>query len=254
MKTPPLIFLIALISTLASAQSDTISNKHRKERNVLLDFAAAYSMPFGHYASPDTTEDLSGYAEGGFSLQFSGTWLGKRHLGLSATYCYQRNALQKAVEFVKPDGHDYFLGTKPWSNHYLLAGPAYANTFGRFFFLSKIQAGVVLSFSPNFTMSMPENQADSTSPPSTYQSGGAGTGVAFQVMVAGGYQITKKLAITLNLTYLGANASRKKDYYVSSYYYDPELKQWILVWQGGEFTIKKKISTFNVGIGISFRL
>lgn len=254
MKTTTLIFLITLMTALASAQSDTITNQQKKERHVVLDFTAGYTMPFGNYASPDTTEDLAGYAAGGFLFQFSGTWLGKRNLGLSATYCYQRNALQKSVEFVKPDGHDYYLGTKPWSNHYLLAGPAYSNTFGRFYLMTKVQVGVVLAFSPNFSMSMPENQADSTSPPSNYLSGGAGIGVAFQALVAGGYQLTDKLALTMNLSFLGANPSRQKDYYVSSYYYDEELKQWLLVWQGGEFTIKKKISTFNFGIGIVYRL
>lgn len=254
MKTIPLIFLILLISASASAQSDSITPLKKKDKNVLLDFTAGYALPLGHYASPDTTDDLSGYASGGFSMQFSGTWLGKRHLGLSATYCYQRNALQKSVEFVTPNGHDYYLGTKPWSNHYLLAGPAYANTFGRFFLLIKVQAGVVMAFSSNFTMSMPENQADSTSPPATYQSSGPGVGVAFQTMVAGGFQLTDKLAINMNLSYLGANPSRKKDYYTSNYYYDQDLQQWILAWQGGEFAIKKKISTFNIGIGITYRL
>ncbi|NQV01597.1 MAG: hypothetical protein HQ542_03050 [Bacteroidia bacterium] len=254
MKTTTLVIIMTLITTLASAQQDTIPTTLKKKRNVVLDFHAGYSMPFGKYADADTTEDLAGYATGGFSFQFSGTWFGKRNLGLSATYSYQRNAMQKSVEFVKPDGHDYYLGTKPWSNHYILAGPAYFNKFGRVFFMTKVQVGVLLAFSPNFNISMPENQADSSSPSSSYLSGGTGIGVAFQALVAGGFQLTEKLAISMNLSFLGANPGRKKDYYYYSYYYDSELKQWLFIWHGGEFTIKKKISTFNIGIGITYRL
>lgn len=254
MRTTALILLMTLVTALASAQHDTVAISQKKNKNFTLDFSTGYSMPTGKYASSDTTAKFSGYASGGFTFQFSGTWLGKRNLGLSATYCYQRNTLQKSVEFVKPDGHDFFLGTRPWSNHYLLAGPAYVNHFGKFSFMAKIQAGVVMAFSPNFSMSMPENQADSTTPPSSYLSGGAGVGVAFQSLVAGGYQITDKLALNLNLSFLGANPGRTKSYYSASYYYDEELKQWLLVWQGGEFTIKKKISTFNIGIGLIYRL
>lgn len=254
MKQTACIFFLMAISLSMTAQNEgRKTDQNHKKRNILLDFQAGYSVPFGKYAGSDTTADLTGYATGGLFAQASITLLGRKNLGLSATYCYQRNPLQKGVEYIRPEGHSYMLGSRPWSNHYLLAGPAYSNKFGRFFIIAKVQVGVVLAFSSNFSITMPENQSDSTIPPTTYLSEGAGIGVAFQGLVSGGYQLTDKLVLNLNFSFLGANPVRKKDYYTSSYYYDEELKQWLLVWQGGEFIMKKKISTLNIGIGIAYR-
>ncbi|MFH1160504.1 MAG: hypothetical protein V1733_06120, partial [bacterium] len=95
---------------------------------------------------------------------------------------------------------------------------------------------------------------DSLAPPQTIQSQGNGFGVAFQGLASLGYRLTDNLSLNLSFSYLGANPSRTKDYYFFTYEKDPETGSYRLIYHGGEFQIKKKISTFTVGAGIAYRL
>jgi hypothetical protein len=249
MKALPCILLAVAWTGMAAAQRTGDGTTPHKTRNVLLECHTGFSLPFGKFHLADSTDDLSGYANGGFYAEISGAWLGKRGFGLTAAYTYQRQWLNPAAENITPDGHKYILGKKPWSNHYLLAGPVFASHFGKLLLQVKAEAGVVIASSSNFYMTMPVTTTDSMAPPQTILSQGSGIGVAFQGLVSLGYRLTEKLSLSLSVSYLGANPARTKDYY---WYTIDQFNQ--LIYHGGEFQIRKKISTLTAGVGVAYRL
>jgi len=253
MKSAIAILIALSVPGVVIGQHDQASPGTLKNKNVLLDAHTGYSLPFGKFSQVDSTDDLSGYARDGLYVEFSGTWLGKRGIGLSAAYTYQRQWLSPQAANITPDGHNYTLGKNPWNNHYLLVGPAYTHNFGKLFFLVKAQIGLVLAFTSNFYMTMPISTTDSMVPPQTMLSQGNGFGIAFQGSASIGYRLSDYLSLTLSCSYLGANPSRKKDYYWYKSYVDG-YGQVHYIYEGGEFLIKKKISTLIFGAGIAYRL
>jgi len=254
MKTTSLLIVLMLTTTLASAQQDTLISSPSKKSYILLDLHGGYSLPFGKYASSDTEDKLSGYASGGFFIQGGATWLGKNILGLGLSYAFQRNAIQKIVQNDTLAGYYEPLGSRPWTNHYLLAGPVLFVQTGRLSILAKAQIGGVLAYSSNFTIWLPTDAADSLTPGPLKKSDGPGMGVAVQVLAGVGYRVTKNISVDVTLSYLGGSPVRKRDYY---YYYwdiDPETGRLQPVYQGGEIEKKRRISTFNIGAGLTIKL
>ncbi|MFC2101853.1 hypothetical protein ACFLS7_02565 [Bacteroidota bacterium] len=250
MKTTTFIVLMLLIATLSSAQSDTVSQQSTKSRNVKLDVFAGYTMAFGKYINTDRDDGQSGYAANGFFIQVSGSWLGKRGLGLGLSYCFQNNAI--AAPDTIPAGHYEPLGSKHWSNHYLLAGPVFSREFGKWLLTLKFQGGGVLSFSPAFRIWMPSS--DSLNINDTRLSDGPGFGVAMQALAGIGYRVTNNLSVNLAFSYLGGNPVRMKSYSQYIYETDPATGVQTPVFVKGEIERKKKISTFNIGLGLVFKL
>ncbi|MFH1295899.1 MAG: hypothetical protein ABIJ04_01330 [Bacteroidota bacterium] len=252
MKTTTLLVMMTLMTALASAQPDTITISQKKSRNVTFEIHAGYSMAFGKYIMTDKDNKLSGYASNGFFVQLSGNWLGKRGLGLAVSYCYQNNAIQ--ADFADDTLVDMSgpLGKKPWNNHYLLAGPAFIKSFGQWLLTVKVQAGGVLAFSPIFRIPMPST--DSLNPLAFTISDGPGFGVAMQALAGIGYRVTDNLTINLAFSFLGGNPNRSKSSSQYIYEEDPETGFINPVYIHIEKERKKKISTFNIGLGISFKL
>lgn len=242
-----LVLGLILASGGLMAQQDTVNGKKKTLFKLNFSGTAAYSVPLGDYAENDKTGTSSGYAAGGFTFSLGLNWIGRKGFGLGASYVFQYNALQKTAKEVTPDGQNYQLGDKPWNNHYLLAGPVYYQSFGKLTVEAGILVGVVIAISPNFYISIPDSLSQSTT------SQGAGTGFAYKLMAGVGYQVSKRVSFSANLSYLGGSPSRTKDYYYYYYVNDPLLGL-IPVYQGAEVTIKKKISTFNPGIGITIKL
>ncbi len=243
-----------LITVMASAQKDTLISSSSKRSHMLIDLSGGYSIPFGKYASSDTEDKLSGFASGGFFFQGGATWLGKNILGLGLSYVFQHNAIQKSLQTDTLAGYNDALGSRAWTNHYLLAGPVLFTRIGKFSILAKAQIGGVLSYSSNFTIWLPTDAADSLSPGPLKKSDGPGMGVAVQIMAGIGYQITKNICINVTLSYLGGSPLRKRDYY---YYYwdiDPQTGRLQPIYQGGEIERKRRISTFNIGAGLTIKL
>ena len=247
------LIILALGLILASgglmAQQDTLQATKKKLFKLHFTGGAAYSIPLGDYKDIDWDNDYSGYAGGGFNVSLGFNWIGKVGFGLGASYVFQYNSLKDTAENVVPDGHQFELGTKAWNNHYLLAGPVYYQSFGKVTVEAGILVGIVVAMSPNFYITLPA--VDSLSQPTTSQ--GAGMGFAYKLTAGVGYQVSRRVSLSANISYLGGSPSRTKDYYYYHYEEDP-IYGLIPVYQGAEVTIKKKISTINPGIGITVKL
>lgn len=247
------LIILALGLILASgglmAQQDSLPPVTKKLFKLHFTGGAAYSVPLGEYSGKDTTDVSSGYATGGVTVSIGLNWMGKRGFGLGASYIFQYNALTGDAKYVTPDGQGYTLGTRPWNNHYLLVGPVYYQSFGKVTVEAGILVGIVIAMSPNFYITLPA--VDSLSQPTTSQ--GAGMGFAYKLSAGVGYQLSKRVSLSANISYLGGSPSRTKDYYYYYYKQDP-IYGLIPVYQGAEITIKKKISTINPGIGITVKL
>lgn len=245
-----LLFLI--MTTMVIAQEKPADTLKKSSGNFILDVVGGYSMPLGKFASNNRNEDAAGYAAGGFNLQFSGSWLGKRGFGLGISYIYQNNALQsKFADDTLVDMYEP-LGTDHWNNHYLMGGPVFIHDFGRVLLTIKIQIGANLSYSPLFKIWMPST--DTLNPTSMTLSKGPGFGVAFQSLAGIGYQITERLALNASVSFLGSNPSRIKSYSFERVETDPVTGQKETVYVQGERSRKKKVSTLNFGLGLCFKL
>jgi len=232
----------------ASAQSDTVSIEKKKGRNFKLDVYSGYSIGFGKYISTEKDDKQSGYASNGFFVQVEGSWLGKSGLGLGAGYCYQNSWIQESATDDTLVGQYTELGSKHWNNHYLLAGPVFIRGFGKLLLTFKLQAGAVLAFSPVFRLWMPST--DTLNPNTMTLSDGPGAGVAVHAMAGIGYRVTDNLTVNLAFSYLGGNPNRTKSY--SQFIRDDDTG--LYYYTHGELERKKKISTFNIGLGVIFKL
>jgi len=252
MKKITVVIISLLLAGMLMAQQDTTMAKPEKNGRFILDFNAGYSMPFGKYTHTDRDEDFAGYASNGFFVKASGNWLGRHSFGIAASYCFQSNNIQSNADTITPAGHYEPLGKKAWTNHYLMAGPVLIKSFGKFTLTVKVLAGGVLSFSPLFRIWIPS--LDSLNPEAITLSEGPGIGVAVQTLAGIGYHLTDNLTLNLSFSYLGANPARTKDYYYYVEDKDPETGSTRLVYQGGERHVKKRISTFNIGLGIAIKI
>jgi len=233
--------------------AQTVGGTPKPSKNMAVEFTAGYSIVMGEYGQYDRENRKSGYASNGWLAQLTFDLLAKSGLGLAFQYSYQRNPLLDTAKNVNPIGVDtnFTLGTKAWSNHYILIGPVFMKTFKRVSIDVRAMAGYMLAFSPNFTYTDPVTRQNVT--------GGAG-GFAFQFSAGIGYALSEHFILKLNVSYLGAFPQKKKEYKAQflGYYeeVDPETgeKIWVPVWSDQiDINIKKTISTLNPGLGLIFR-
>lgn len=251
MRRSLFLSILILSAGWAEAQPDSTAVLHKK-RSVTLEIHGGYSMALARYAGTDRDNTRSGYASNGFFIQAAGSWLGKSGLGLGISYTYQNNALQSGHADDTLVGQYAPLGTSHWNSHYLLAGPVFQRAFGRFLLSLKVQVGGVLTFSPLFRIWMPST--DSLHPNTMTLSEGPGFGVAVEALAGIGYRLTDNLSLNLSFVYLGGNPNRTKSYSQYIYEEDPETGDIYSVFVKGDIERKRKISTFNIGIGLIYHL
>jgi hypothetical protein len=238
---------------MSQQEAATVQTTPAKSRNLALEFNAGYSMVLGDYGKSDSNYSKSGYATGGWLMQFTFDWMGKGALGISLQYTFQHNALQASAEHVIPDGpFKYPLGTGSWSNHFLMVGPVFMKNFNRIHFDAKLLFGGVISSSSVFNMTDPvtgENVKD------------VGMGLAFQASAGIGYTFSKHFALKFNIGYLAGWPSKTKTYGQQLLGYeeviDPDtgiVIGYVPIYSApAEYAIKKVISTLNPSLGAVFR-
>ena len=251
-KTGLFVLILWLVAGLLPAQEVVVDTVAKGKSRMTLDFLGAYSVAMGKYKLADPDNDNSGFAGGGFMAQVKLNWIGKRDLGLGISYIFQQNSIQKDYQdSVIPGGNPAGLGGKPWSNHYLMAGPVMYKEFSnRIVVDAAILVGFVVASSHAFDMAVAVDTLGTTK-----TSSGAGTGFAYQVRVGVGYRVAKRIVLTGNINMLGGSPKRTKSFYSYSYVEDPPGSgNYIYAYQGYEETVKKKISTFNPGISMIIKL
>ena len=182
-----------------------------------------------------------------YRLVFTG--LKNMDFGLGLSYAFQQNSVQDIADSVPLNANGYYVGTKPWNNNYILAGPVFMKSFNKITIQAGINAGFIISVNPGFNIVLPA--VDSLSAPQLSE--GVGTGFGFQLKAGIGYQVSNRVGLKLDLSYLGGSPSRTKTYYYYYYVQDPVLGL-VPVYQGSEFTVKKKVNTFNVGLGVTIKI
>jgi len=245
------LLLISVLVVTCSLMAQTVGTDtvKTKKGKVYLDLTAGYSMAFGEYTANDREDKLAGFASNGFLVSGAVSWCGSHGFGLGVGYNYQNNPLQQEYADDTLVDMNEALGTKHWNNHYLMAGPVFYKPLGKWLINAKMLIGVNMAYSPLFALWMPST--DTLNPEAVTKSEGPGFGLAFQALAGIGYRLTDRLFINLAISYLGANPSRKKEY---SMYLNPEPPEVNPVYIQGERERNKKISSFNINLGIAFKL
>jgi opacity protein-like surface antigen len=248
------LLLLLLLSAVLQAypQADTLSRKQKaRSRNMDIEFSIGYSFALDNYAMySKVVTTKSGYAANGWLAQLTFDWLGKRDFGLGFQYTYQRNPLLDTAKNVNPYYTDtnYRLGPGAWSNNYFMAGPVYHHYFKKVSVDFKLLVGVLFATSSNFSIEDPTTRQTNK---------GTGTGFAYQFSAGIGYKISSHFALKINASYLGSHPSLTKqfNYTIKVAKTDPDGNiYYVDEYQTSETTIKKVVSTINVGLGIIYKL
>ena len=223
-------------------------------RNMGLEISAGYSMPLGTYASSDRNDKKSGYATGGWLIQATFDWMGKKDFGMAVQYSYQKNTVKNMSNLVYPYGIPDSVGSGAWSNHYLLLGPVFMKKIKRLRINAGIMGGVMVSSSSNFTTL---NPTDTTGMKTNTN---VGTGFAYEISVGIGYAVSSHITFSFTLNLLGGWPGITRQYqsqligYVT--YKDPVTGIEYLkpVYSAPvEYEIKKVVTTLNPSIGLVYR-
>ncbi len=249
-----LFCFLLFFQALTFAQIPGTEPMPAKDRNMALEFSAAYTFALGDYGKTDNGNDLSGYAGNGWLAQVTFDWVGSHHFGLAIQYAYQQNRFRDDANNVYPEGvHDstYFLGPGKWTNNYLMIGPLFLTTVKKLQVDAKVLIGVMLSSGRIFT---------TTDPSTAENNANTATGFAFQLSAGLGYAFSKHFAVKANLSYLGGFPSKKRQYGAQMIgyenYKDPVtgiVTQKVVYSAPAEYTIKKVVSTLCPGIGFIYK-
>jgi hypothetical protein len=243
MKGCIVLFLALALTGSILAQTNTDQGKAKKGKGIYLGASAGVSFPVGSsYPGTDVKADSkSGYAGTGFYVQVDGDWPGKNLIGLGAQYTYQRNPILASAENVIREGNDTTpLGSGAWSNHYLLAGPVLVKQLNKFQINAKLALGVILSFSPAFRYYNSETRQ-------TVKDMAFGFG--YGLKVGFGYSVTERFSLMVNISYLGGSPKLSKEY--NTQYLDTTTNT--ILTSVNEISIKKIVSTINIGAGAAFK-
>lgn len=246
---------LALFSNLFAQPADSLSTK-TVQKNIALEFSAGYVFGLGDYASQDMQQEKSGYATGGWQLQVTFDWMGKKNLGLGMQYTFQRNPMENAANGVYPypTGIPDSLGSKAWSNHYLMFGPVFMMPVGKLHLEAKLLGGAIISSSALF------DTRDPTDTTGMKFNTNVAAGFAYQISAGVGYHISPKFAFKFNLTLIGAWPVMSRQY-ASQYlgmvkYIDPVtgLPDYEPVYSAPiDYKITKVVTTLSPSIGIFYR-
>jgi len=256
MKNAVVLIVLSAYYLAAYAQTTPVTTGQVKDHNMGLEVFAGYSMALGTYASSDRQNKKSGYATGGWQMQLTFDWMGKKDFGLALSYAYQHNPFKNASNEVYPFSEHSAdsLVSGSWSNHYLMLGPVFMKTFRKFHVDGKILGGIIVSSGANFDT---PNPTDTTG---LQSNNNIATGFAYQISAGVGYAISKHFTLKFNLSLLGGWPSVSKKYgsefigYVN--YKDPVTG--ILCTKSVfsapvEYDIKKVVVTFDPSIGLIYR-
>ncbi|HTX89359.1 MAG TPA: hypothetical protein VMC08_10245 [Bacteroidales bacterium] len=239
-----ILLLLLLITAGSTAQQHEPAQAPDKVNRFFIDLSPGVSFPIGKvYPLFDTNSTKSGYASTGYIIQANLAWLGKSDWGLGLQYTFQHNPLKSGASEVVPDGTTYPLGKGGWSNNYLMVGPVYLPSFKKVILEIEGLIGIIISFSPVFNDTDPRNGMNNSN---------IGFGFGLGARAGVGYMITPKIAVMLNLNYLGGFPVASKEYQPQSLGYDSVTNQ-IIYSALTEIKIKKTVSTFNIGAGIVYK-
>lgn len=248
-----LLSLLLAMAVIGQEPAPSIAAPVVKNRNMAIGFNAGYAMVLGSYGKFDREYSKSGYASGGWLMQFSFDWMGQRNFGLVVQYTFMHNPLlDTAAQVIPPGPYKYPIGEGSWNNHFLMAGPGFMKAFGRLHLDVKFLFGGVVSASPVFNMTDPtsgENVKD------------VGMGIAIQASGGVGYLLTPRIVLKGNIGYLAGWPSKSKSYGAQLLGYqeivDPITGNVIgyepVYSAPAEYEIKKVISVLSPSAGIVFK-
>lgn len=237
-----ILFFLLLLTFIASAQQTETVQTSPSTKGVFLDISAGLSLPAGAYAKSDIANEQSGFSLIGPVAQLTCEWMGKKDFGMAIQYTFQLNPLNNNTKDLVLPGMSAPLGSGNWSNHYIMAGPAFMKYFGKILLEAKALIGVIISMSPLF---------ETMDPAFKNVSNNTGTGLALGISAGAGYQVSSNVALKVNAGYLFGTPKIDKQYGVSVV----GRKDSAFVFSAPvTYNTKKTVSAFNLGISIIFKI
>ena len=254
MRKTVLFLASVLISATLTGQIASDPSAAENEGKLRLETNLGYSVPLGVFASGAMDNPKSGYAVPGWLFRVGVDWYGKRALGLTGQYIFQSNGTQSPANLLYPNGFDEDDPNVSWRNHYLLAGPVYSVTFGRWTLQGRATGGLVVSWSRLF------DTPDATDTTALTADNNLAAGFALGLWAEAGYNLSKKMTLKGSAGWLGGWPGISRQYPSAFLGYQPyrDPVTGIISYKpvysaAAEHKINKVISTFNITLGFQFR-
>jgi hypothetical protein len=242
MRKQSLLTAFILLWSFAFSQETSQVNKHFSTQGLYLDASAGFSVPVGAYGG-SKIDDVSGFASPGVLAQLNLDWVGDQDYGLAVQYTFQSNSIKRSVKNDTLVGMAEALGTKGWTNNYLLAGLVVMKAIGKVIIGGKALAGIVLSESPVFRTMDPVYRTPSSNT-------GAGLGIGIQLNAA--YTISRRVSLQLNVEYLQGYPKIHRQYGAQIVGIDTGYH--IIYSPPVTIETKRVLSSFNIGAGVIVKL
>jgi hypothetical protein len=225
-----------------------ICSQEPKKNRTYLDFSVGASFPVGESypgTDPDTRDSKSGYASTGMFFSGSAAFMGKADLGIGVKYIYQKNNLQDTANYITiKDDSAYHIGPGAWSNHYVMGGIFFIKEAKILVVEGQALAGVILSFSPVFSLLNPYNKRVET---------GTGIGFGWGINAGVGFKVNPQLTLKVNVGFLAGYPNHSKEYPSQLLGYDTITYE-PLYSAPVQYDIKKVVSAVNVGAGLLYKI
>lgn len=250
-----LVFLFAILllaNTSGQNTSDTL-NTNPKEK-FKIETGVGFSVPAGLYGLKEKDNPKSGYAVPGWIFRLGVDWNGKKNLGFTAQYYFQSNNTQSPANLLYPNGFTENDAAVNWKNHYLLIGPVYTGTVGRWTLQGRMIGGLVVSWSKIF------DTPDPTDTTALTADNNLAAGFGLGLMADAGYNFSKRITLKGSVGWLGGWPGVSRQYPSTFLGYRPyrDPITGIISYKpvysaAAEYKINKVISTFNISLGFQFR-
>lgn len=237
-KTFTLFLFFFLPFILLSQVKDTII-----QSRTFLDVEAGFSFPAGaSYPAMDTVDSKSGFARTGYYFNIALILASKKDLKVGLEYCFQKNPFDKKSKPYHVNGSKTSLGSNGWINHYLMPGLFYFHDEKSFSYSVRVLVGLIFSSSSVFRFVNASTKAEET---------GVGYGIGYGLNVGIGYNISPRVTVNIHGGYLGGVPVYSKS--ISSGY-DTSNNNNNIYFPPYKIKIKKIVSTFNAGAGVTIKL
>lgn len=254
--TLSLLLLYFFCITHAQGQSPAPTKDHKFFAGITL----GPSFPMGKFANKNFADTTAGLAMAGPSLSISAGYMITRSIGITVLFGGQENKMDPAsithwLNQKYGDTVGTYVATKNWKTGRILAGGVFKLPLSKgekLFLQGKILAGMLKTAYPGYTYGygrvIPNlNVLGNYSVIDSYPSISFDWAFCYQANAGVGYQLTRRIALTGDISYFHAAPKHKFDHYLV---FNPSTNTFS---DRGPWQMKYEVTSLNLMVGAEIR-